>query len=322
MENFGLEKVNLSLNTLTADYKSSSYNSFMWELDYNILMGQMKNQYKTKNFNIVLKSITYQTTTDVGSLKVKIYGDNFISQPKYIGLYRTDDPNQQNFVLNGSFESPQIATNENYSLTTVGGLTNWAFTGNTDVTRVINGQTAFWGTGGMPQQGNQLLVFQNGPTRTLKQELIGLKKGYYTFYCQVKQRTTNVNQHSFSVSLDGGASYIVDEYKPPLDASVGNWYNITFDFLNNDTSNMDLWIVINKTSVAGTDSCFIDNIRIYKKDNQTDNNISLCPITFQYNEYNNKFKLNVDLEEGFSDVLNTTLLPNQTFNFEIYPIKE
>lgn len=318
MENTRLEKVNLILRTQDATESNALLNTISWDLDYNELLSVMRNKYKTNKFNIVLKNITYQTTTDVGTLKVKVSGENFINEPKYIGFYRTDDPAQQNFILNGSFESPQYP---NPSIAAAGSVArpvdNWNFvwTGATGLFHAT-GQTAWWATGGQPQSGTQFIICQQGGNPlgvfNISQDGIYLEEGLYTFSGYVRARTSNANIMDVSITLNN-----VDILNYALPTSPSQWIYIE-DTFNIDVS-ADYSLSINIVP-RGTDcSIFIDNFKINKADYQV-NYIPNNPITFYYNDYSPKFKLKVELEEGFSDVLNTTGLPNQTFNFEIYPL--
>lgn len=318
MENIELEKVNLILKTQDATEANALLNSISWELDYNQILSVMRNKYKTNKFNIVLKNITYQTTTDVGALKVKVSGENFINEPKYIGFYRTDDPAQQNFILNGSFESPQYPNNTYASAGNPRPVDNWNFdrTGASVLQIIIGSATAWSGSGGVPQSGTQFIVCQQGGLPkgdfSISQDGVFLEKGIYTISLYVRSRSSNSDYFDIEISLNN-----IEALKYSLPPTPSQWIYIENTFTIDDDGDYTLLIYAVPRNI--NNSMFFDNIRINKADYQL-NNIPNNPITFYYNDYSPKFKLKVELEEGFSDVLNTTGLPNQTFNFEIYPL--
>lgn len=321
MENIELEKVNLILKTQDATEANALLNSISWELDYNQILSVMRKKYKTNKFNIVLKNITYQTTTDVGPLKVKVSGENFINEPKYIGFYRTDDPTQQNFILNGSFESPQYPNNTYDSAGNTRPVDNWNFvrTG-ASALQIITGTGSAWaGSGGIPQSGTQLIVCQQGGAPvgnfSISQDGVFLEKGIYTISLYVRARgapNTNTDYMDVEISLNN-----IEALKYSLPPTPSTWIYVENTFNIEDDGDYTLLIYVVPRAI--NNSMFIDNIRINRADYQV-NYIPNNPITFYYNDYSPKFKLNVELEEGFSDVLNTTGLPHQTFNFEIYPL--
>lgn len=334
------EVVSFSLDTETAIIKNNNNSITYYDVDLgellNPLLSKLPRENRTPRFEIKLRSITFNTPDANANSNVKLAIEGLDFNDAYdmtvkctvnkaiLGSFKMANAVAEPYVLNGSFENPQYPAN------TFGGvstrpLDNWEFSTTGAVAiQNSNGVTAWSGTGGVPQDGNQVLIFQCGSnignnSFTATQDGILLDEGTYVFqgYFWLRQGSPAGQFYNNTITIAGQdiASFTIDttQLTPQLITEI-------FTIETAGTYTLTIFTRTGNNTFINF-SQFIDNISINKLDIQ----IQLlhgATAEFSVNRYGNlKKQLKMEIQDVATDGITNATLPEFKADFLVRYIR-